>query len=495
MKEQEDRNTPPLPPCAAEYIARIVRGLPRRENIRQEVDAELASHFEEALMGGTDPQDREAKARQLIAEFGDADLLGLLCRRTRRGPFAPWVWLPLFVTLGAFNVVLFPISRVWPEIIYVSLLLYLLGLAYFLLQTVGRLALGQRLGALCASLRLALCASLCVPYGVLLLVFEPPDTFAWGLKIPTDMVVADPLPCLPDNRTPTDAFEQAVWEAWTAPPSLDSNIVPSLPSLRVLAADHHPLLLKYLASSSAWRLRLDHGALRAERRWQITKSRDAESFSPPQIWIELDGREHWPPSEPVWMDEGTTPQPVPADRQGRLKSTILVRCAGLLVRVSEHSPGPERRLTKAALRGLETEFKAVLDQGDFDRSLLPADSIRTGAPVLSLRSNSQSGLYRTEFRINPGEPGLVYLKAFEVTHNTPLTHGDLREDSDERVGWSDNPDELFLGSSDITIYEGAPGQPYAARFELWFVPDSGRPERKLLERVFKIEGWLWTWER
>ena len=30
---------------------------------------------------------------------------------------------------------------------------------------------------------------------------------------------------------------------------------------------------------------------------------------------------------------------------------------------------------------------------------------------------------------------------------------------------------------------------YAARFEVWFVPDSGRPERKLMERVFRIEGW------
>ncbi len=137
----------------------------------------------------------------------------------------------------------------------------------------------------------------------------------------------------------------------------------------------------------------------------------------------------------------------------------------------------------------------MLDQGDFDRSLLPADSIRTGEPVLSLRRNSASGLYETELRINPGEPGLVYLKAFEVTHNTPLSRDGLREDSNERMGWSDNPDELFCGRSDITIYEGGPGQPYAARFEVWFVPDSGRPERKLLEQVFKIEGWLWTWDR
>jgi hypothetical protein len=39
------------------------------------------------------------------------------------------------------------------------------------------------------------------------------------------------------------------------------------------------------------------------------------------------------------------------------------------------------------------------------------------------------------------------------------------------------------------IYEGDWGKPYAARFEVWFTPDAGGPERKLAERIFKIEGW------
>jgi hypothetical protein len=121
--------------------------------------------------------------------------------------------------------------------------------------------------------------------------------------------------------------------------------------------------------------------------------------------------------------------------------------------------------------------------------LLPVDSIRYGTPVLSLYKGMQPGIYETEVWINPGEPGTVYLEAFEVTHCTPLSVHDVRKYSNERVGWSDDPDELFYSNSNITIYEGDWGQPYAARFELWFVPDSGQPERKLLERVFKIEGW------
>ena len=32
-------------------------------------------------------------------------------------------------------------------------------------------------------------------------------------------------------------------------------------------------------------------------------------------------------------------------------------------------------------------------------------------------------------------------------------------------------------------------QYYAARFELWFRPDSGAPERIITQKVFRIQGW------
>ena len=91
--------------------------------------------------------------------------------------------------------------------------------------------------------------------------------------------------------------------------------------------------------------------------------------------------------------------------------------------------------------------------------------------------------------VNPGEPGTVYLRAYEVTRKTRLSEDRLYESSNERVGWSGSPDELFLYNTHVTINEGDWGQPYAARFELWFKPESGTPERKILERNFKIEGW------
>ena len=48
----------------------------------------------------------------------------------------------------------------------------------------------------------------------------------------------------------------------------------------------------------------------------------------------------------------------------------------------------------------------------------------------------------------------------------------------------------FNYENEFKIYEGDWGKPYAARIEVWFCPDFGRTERKLMERVCKIEGWM-----
>ena len=123
------------------------------------------------------------------------------------------------------------------------------------------------------------------------------------------------------------------------------------------------------------------------------------------------------------------------------------------------------------------------------RSLLPPGAISHGSPSLDLLNGMQPGIYESRIRVNPGEPGKIYLKAFEATKGTPLSDTRLKQRSNEWVGWSADLGELFLSNTDFTIYEGDWGKPYAARFEVWFQPDSGAPERKLLEKVYRIEGW------
>jgi len=436
-------------------------------------------------------------------------------------------------------------------VIGATTILYLLGLAYFLIQTVSRLIYKQWPVALWSALALILCTSLCVPL-VLQILFVmswfAPDNFANDLTIPTNIEVMDPLPepstrqnsdhliheamqevlwagrvpdpCISRSfestlrslaaksrpEDPNDTFQKALCEAWRTPPTSDPCVVPSLPSLRVLASERRSLLMRYLASSPAWQVSGPNNVV-ATRRWRLGRrwwakngwfaSRDILPYTGGGMAASFQTRTTIALHNKPWsegpnltvLDEGTTAHPVLMDRRWAFDSTVVIRCGDIAVGLSEESAGPERRLTKAAIHALEVEFEAVLNKRDFDRSLLPVDSVRRGKPVFNLYNGLQGGIYDTEIWINPGEPGLVYLKAFEVTRNTRLSAERLRGASSERVGWSDDPNELFYSNSNIMIYEGDWGHPYAARFELWFVPDSGQPERMLLEGIYKIEGW------
>ena len=89
-----------------------------------------------------------------------------------------------------------------------------------------------------------------------------------------------------------------------------------------------------------------------------------------------------------------------------------------------------------------------------------------------------AGIYNLTMRLNPGESGITYLKAFEVTKGTRLSERRLYRSLNERIGWSQDAEEKFLYENEFTIYEGDWGKPYAARIEVWFRPDSGAPERK-----------------
>jgi hypothetical protein len=86
MKGIDDPISPSseLPPCAMEYIARVVRGVRYRKKVRRDIEAELMAHFEDELRNCATADERDAKARKLIEEFGDPKLLGVLCRRAKK---------------------------------------------------------------------------------------------------------------------------------------------------------------------------------------------------------------------------------------------------------------------------------------------------------------------------------------------------------------------------------------------------------------------------
>jgi len=93
-----------LPACAVVYIGQVTRKMGYRRRARAEVGAELTAHFEDALRDCANAEDREARARELIEQFGDARLLAMLCRRAKKRCRPLWrkVLVRSVQCLGAF---------------------------------------------------------------------------------------------------------------------------------------------------------------------------------------------------------------------------------------------------------------------------------------------------------------------------------------------------------------------------------------------------------
>jgi len=348
---------------------------------------------------------------------------------------------------------------------------------------------------------------------LLLLLLFSEDHFAEGLAMPEGLEISDPAPRTwpASARDPaTDPYFAAVAAAVAVPGTDDVTLSADVPSLAWLAAEHRDLLLRYLCLHPAWRVFEQRGKLCATR----TMRQDGEWHYP------LHGyQNNWLSGEDArWQTRLTIGLPDPwgsarvakerfapgetrkvhleGDGFGRpagsCGSDVVIDAGNACLEIFEQSDAPERRITKALVRLVEDELRPLADSPREEtlRSLLPPDAISRGEPDIALRDSFEGGIYEATLRANPGEPGLVWLKAFEVTKGTPLSAARLAEYSNVRLGWSSDPGELFTGVSHFTIYEGNWGQYYAARFELWFRPDSGGPERKLVERTFKIQGWM-----
>ena len=83
-KSDRDKPVDLLPDRAVQFINLVARKFRYRKKVRQEVLDELVTHFEDELRGCTSEQDRDQKAQQLIAEFGDPGLLAVLMRRAKK---------------------------------------------------------------------------------------------------------------------------------------------------------------------------------------------------------------------------------------------------------------------------------------------------------------------------------------------------------------------------------------------------------------------------
>lgn len=338
------------------------------------------------------------------------------------------------------------------------------------------------------------------------------DGFADNLTIPDGIEIAEPDQ---DSTDPwgvqepngSDGLQDAVRKVLTVPGDNTTEFTPAMPSLRKASTDHLKTFLQYVEASPDWHVFIEQGNRFASRRWSyggeprdtlhgyISEFSDASEFQTRCILC-LD-RKQWSRYSVQHAQEGTRPiKPEMSLGNGLHESRIMIECGGVWVEIFEQSDNPERRVTKATVTCLEEEFSEFLKNPEDAVTVARARSRELASRLAGddghsfrLLTGMQPGIYGVAYSLNPGEPGSVYLKAFEVTKGTPLSVDRLEATSRTRMTWSADPSERFGAKAGLTIYEGDWGKPYAARFEVWFTPDSGKESRKLAERIFKIEGW------
>lgn len=178
----------------------------------------------------------------------------------------------------------------------------------------------------------------------------------------------------------------------------------------------------------------------------------------------------------------------PKERIARLQ----VGTPGLWLATHEIDTVGTLEKTPGMLAEVETELAAVqkaVVAGDV-LSALAATDTRQGTATLTIDDNERQILH-LEAWLNPGEAGVteVRVKSGDGTKDLTVSHEHLY--ARERIGYSSKPEQLFYANSLFSIRETSTGwqSKHDVLFQLWFKPDAGGPERKLIELRKTIWGY------
>lgn len=336
------------------------------------------------------------------------------------------------------------------------------------------------------------------------------DSFAEQLEIPADLEFDLPQEWPPAGFA-KDEHQAFVKQAFLNREEYSSEVKAELSNLKSAVTDHPQLLERFLATHQGWRLHHDGSIKETQRRWIQNGSWLSKmdrcypyNYNDSQLQFSTSLKLKWGQRVPQQFHQPTIAKNgelvVPtlhASSYGPNWSQCFFHIGNQLqLQITETSPVENRAVTQSSLDFINKELEAFAGAVEWkDLKSALSSHFREGPESLEIyqeayypRMSDEVGSYSMCLWINPGEPGSVYMKAFEVTKNHPLSETGLRYKTSERIGWSTNPEEKFFANSTFSIREGESGQPYAARFEVWFRPLSGEPERKLMEKVILIEG-------
>ena len=117
----------------------------------------------------------------------------------------------------------------------------------------------------------------------------------------------------------------------------------------------------------------------------------------------------------------------------------------------------------------------------------PVDSTVSDT-YLQIWNYFQGGIYKYDFYYPALDEGQIFLRCFEATENIPLSPERISDES--RVATpSTTSFSKIVEKQEFKIYPGDWGDYYAARIEVWHKDAKTGKERKLMEKVYRVEGW------
>ncbi|MBQ8270632.1 MAG: hypothetical protein IJZ22_05430 [Bacteroidaceae bacterium] len=129
-------------------------------------------------------------------------------------------------------------------------------------------------------------------------------------------------------------------------------------------------------------------------------------------------------------------------------------------------------------------YNQPMDEGSTFKAV---DSLATDT-YLQIYNNCQGGMYLYDFH-HPALPaGDIYLKCYEATKSIPLSKERIEEASKVHIETTASFTQL-VNQKNFTIYEGVWGDYYAARIEVWHRNAVTGEKTKLLEKIYRVEGW------
>ena len=121
------------------------------------------------------------------------------------------------------------------------------------------------------------------------------------------------------------------------------------------------------------------------------------------------------------------------------------------------------------------------------------DSLDTDT-YLQIWNDFQGGIYKYDFYYGALPAGEISLRCYEATKNIRLSAktawGDRIYESSKVAIDSTSSFSKLVNKQGFTIYEGDWGDYYAARIEVWHKNAQTGQETKLMEKVYRVEGWM-----